>query len=38
MNTTSMETISASVLDKDKEHYLRSKEKSEKAYDVLRHI
>ena len=38
MKTTSMETVSTGVLDKNKEHYLRSKDKAEKSYDVLRHI
>ena len=38
MKTTSMETVSTGVLDKNKEDYLRSKYKAEKAYDVLRHM
>ena len=38
MKTTSMEAISTGVLDKNKEHYLRSKDKAEKLYDVLRHV
>ena len=39
MKTTSMETVSTGVLDKNKKkHYLRSKDKAEKSYDVLRHI
>ena len=38
MKTASMENVSAGVLDKNKEHYLRSKDKALKAYDVLRHI
>ena len=38
MKTTSMETVSTGVLDKNKGHYLRSKDKAEKSYDVLRHI
>ena len=38
MKTTSMETVSTGVLDKNKEHYLRSKDKAEKVYDVSRHI
>ena len=29
MKTTSMEAISTGVLDKNKEHYLRSKDKAE---------
>ena len=33
-----METVSTGVLDKDKEHYLRSKTKAETWYDVSRHI
>ena len=33
-----METIGTGVVDKNKEHYLRSKDKAEKSYDVLRHI
>ena len=36
--TTSMENVSTWVLDKNKEHYLRCKDKAEKLYDVLRHI
>ena len=38
MKTTSMGTISTEVLDKNKEHFLRSKNKAQKSYDVLRHI
>ena len=38
MMTTSMEIVSTGVLDKNKEHYSRSKDKAEKSYDVLRHI
>ena len=38
MKTTSLETVSTGVLDKNKEHYLRSKGKAEKSYDVLRYI
>ena len=38
MKTTSMETVSTVVLDKTKEHYLSSKEKAVKSYDVLRHV
>ena len=38
MKTTSMETVSTGVLDKNKEHYLRSKHKAEKSYDILRHM
>ena len=38
MKTTSMETGTTGVLDKNKEHYLRSKDKAEKSYDVLRHM
>ena len=38
METMSMETVNTGVLDKDKERYLRSKDKAEKAYDVSRHI
>ena len=34
MKTTSMETVSTSALDKNKEHYLRSKDKAEKSCDV----
>ena len=33
-----MENVSTGVLDKNKEHYLRSKDKAEKSYDVLGHI
>ena len=35
--TTYMETVSTGVPDKYKEHYLRSKDKAEKWYDVSRH-
>ena len=38
MKTTSKDTVSTGILDKDKEHYLRSKDKAEKSYDVLRHV
>ena len=38
MKTTFMETVSTGVLDKNKEHYLRSKDKAEKTYDVSRHL
>ena len=38
MKTTFLETVSKAVLDKNKEHYLRSEDKAEKTYDVLRHI
>ena len=38
MKTTSMETVSTGVPDKNKEHHLRSKDKAEKSYDALRHI
>ena len=38
IKTTSMETVSTGVLDKNKEHYLRRKDKAEKAYDMSRHI
>ena len=38
MQTTSMETVGTGVLDKNKEDYLRSQDKAEKAYDVSRHI
>ena len=37
MKTTSMETVSTGVLDQNKEHYIRSKDKAEKSYDVSRH-
>ena len=33
-----MEIVSTGVLDKNKEHYLRSKEKNKKWYDVSRHM
>ena len=36
IKTTSMETVSTGVLGKNKEHYLRSKDKAEKRYDVSR--
>ena len=35
---TSMENVSTGVLQKSKEHYLRSKDKAEKGYDVSRHM
>ena len=38
MKTTSMETVSTGVLDKNKEHYLRSKDKVEKLCDVSKHM
>ena len=38
MKTMSMETVSIGVLDKSTEHYLRSKDKAQNAYDVFRHI
>ena len=34
----SMETVSTGVLDRNKEHYLRSKDKAKKLYDISRHI
>ena len=33
-----MENVSTGVLDKNKEHYSRCKDKAEESYDVLRHI
>ena len=33
-----METVSTGVIDKNKEHYLRSLDEAKKAYDVSRHI
>ena len=33
-----MNIVSTGVLDKNKEHYLRSKYKAEKAYDVSGHM
>ena len=33
-----MENVRTGVLDKNKEHYLKSKDKAEKSYDVLSHI
>ena len=38
MKTTSMETVSTGVLDKNKENHRRGKDKAEKAYDVSGHI
>ena len=38
INTTSMGNVSTGVLDKNKEHYLKCKDKAEKSYDVLRKI
>ena len=37
MKTTSMETVSKWVFDENKEHYLWSKDKANKTYDVSRH-
>ena len=36
--TTSMENFCKGVLGKNKEHYLRCKNKAEKSYGVFRHI
>ena len=38
IKTSSMETVGAGVLDKNKEQYLRSNDKAEKTYDVARYI
>ena len=38
MKTTSMETVSTVVLDKDKEHCLLNKDKAEKWYDASRQL
>ena len=38
VKTTFMENVSTGVLDKNKEHYLRCKDKAEKSYDVSIHI
>ena len=38
MKTTSMETFCTGVLDKNKEHYFKRKDKAEESYDVLRHV
>ena len=38
IKTTSMETVGTGVLDKNKEHYLRSKDKAEKSSDVSGHM
>ena len=38
IKTMSMEPISTGVLDQNKEHYLRSKDKAKNAYEVSRHI
>ena len=38
MKTTSMQTVSSEVHDKNKEYYLRSEDKAEKSYDVSRHV
>ena len=38
IKTTSMENVSTGVLEKNIEHYLRSKDKAEKWYDVSRYI
>ena len=37
MKTTSMETVGTGVIEKNKEHNLRSKDKAEKSCDVLIH-
>ena len=37
VKTTSIENVSTGVLDKNKEHYLRCKDKGKKSYDVLKH-
>ena len=34
----SIKNVSTRVLDKNKEHYSRCKDKAKKSYDVLRHI
>ena len=33
-----MENVSTGVLDENKEHYLRYKDKAKKSYDVIRDI
>ena len=38
IKTTSVETVNTGILDKNKEHYLRSTDKAEKYYDKSRHI
>ena len=38
MKTTSMQTVSSEVHDKNKEYYLRSEDKAEKSYDISRHV
>ena len=38
IKTTSMENVSTGVIEKNKEQYLRSKDKAEKWYDISRHI
>ena len=38
VKNTSMDDVSTGVLDRNKEHYLRCKDKAETSYDVLRHI
>ena len=35
---TSMENVSTGVLDKNKEHYLRFKDKADKSYYVMTYI
>ena len=37
IKTTSMENVSRGVLDKNKEHYLRCKDKAQKSLGALRH-
>ena len=38
IKTTSVEYVCTGVLDRNKQHYLRNKDKADKSYDVLRHI
>ena len=38
IKTMSMENISTGVVDKNKEHYLRCKDKAKKSFDVIRHM
>ena len=38
IKTTSMENVSTGVLDKNKEHYSRCKDKAQKSCDLSRHI
>ena len=38
VKTTFMKNVSTGILDENKEHYLRCKNKDKKSYDVWRHM